>query len=659
MKSLPEENREEFIMDKQARMKELVEVLNKASRAYYQEDREVFSNKEYDELYDELQALEKETGIVMSQSPTQNVGYEVLSELEKETHESPMLSLDKTKSPEALRDWLGEREGLLSWKMDGLTVVLTYRDGILQKAVTRGNGVVGEVITNNARVFKNLPAKIPFAGEVVLRGEAVIKYSDFRKINEGIEDVDARYKNPRNLCSGSVRQLNNEVTARRNVFFFAFALVKAEGRELENSVESNMLWVQDLGFEIVPYKRVTRENIIGEVQQFSEKIVENDFPSDGLVLLGRTAKFPRNAIAFKWADEEAETKLLHIEWSPSRTGLINPIAVFEPVELEGTTVSRASLHNISIMEGLELGENDHIKVYKANMIIPQIAENLTRSGTCSPIAHCPACGGATEVRIENDVKTLYCVNPYCSAKKVKLFSHYVSRDAMDIEGLSEATLMKMIEQGFLSELNDLYTLEQYKEQIIAMDGFGEKSYNNLIQSIEKSRETQLFRFVYGIGILNVGSSNAKLLCRHFGNSLENLRGASVEEMTQIDGIGGVIAASVRDYFDNIHNQKLLEKLLPYLHFEVENISAEGEAAQSLLDKTFVITGTVEHFANRKELKEKIESLGGKVTGSVSKKTDYLINNDTMSSSSKNKKAKELGIPVITEEEFLSMIDNNQ
>ncbi len=666
MKNLLEENREGFIMDKQARMKELVEVLNQASKAYYQEDRELFSNKEYDELYDELQALEAETGIVMSQSPTQNVGYEVLSELEKETHESPMLSLDKTKSPEALRDWLGEKEGLLSWKMDGLTVVLTYRDGVLQKAVTRGNGVVGEVITNNARVFKNLPAKIPFAGEVVLRGEAVIKYSDFKKINEGIEDVDARYKNPRNLCSGSVRQLNNEVTAKRNVFFFAFALVKAEGRELENSVESNMLWVQNLGFEIVPYKRVDRENIMGEIQNFSEKIVENDFPSDGLVLiyddiaygisLGRTAKFPRNSIAFKWADEEAETRLLHIEWSPSRTGLINPIAVFEPVELEGTTVSRASLHNISIMEGLELGENDHIKVYKANMIIPQIAENLTKSGTCQPIEHCPACGGATEVRIENNVKTLYCVNPYCSAKKVKLFSHYVSRDAMNIDGLSEATLMKMIEQGFLSELNDLYNLEQYKEQIIAMDGFGEKSYNNLMQSIEKSRDTQLFRFVYGIGILNVGSSNARLLCRHFGNSLENLRGASVEEMTQIDGIGEVIATSVHDYFENEHNQKLLEKLLPYLHFEEENVSAGGEQEQSLLDKTFVITGTVEHFANRKELKEKIESLGGKVTGSVSKKTDYLINNDNMSSSSKNKKAKELGIPVITEEEFLSMIE---
>ena len=662
MKNLPEENREGFIMDKQARMKELVEVLNKASRAYYQEDREVFSNKEYDELYDELQALEKETGIVMSQSPTQNVGYEVLSELEKETHESPMLSLDKTKSPEALRDWLGEREGLLSWKMDGLTVVLTYRDGILQKAVTRGNGVVGEVITNNARVFKNLPARIPFAGEVVLRGEAVIKYSDFRKINEGIEDVDARYKNPRNLCSGSVRQLNNEVTARRNVFFFAFALVKAEGRELENSVESNMLWVQDLGFEIVPYKRVTRENIIEEVQQFSEKIVENDFPSDGLVLiyddiaygnsLGRTAKFPRNAIAFKWADEEAETKLLHIEWSPSRTGLINPIAVFEPVELEGTTVSRASLHNISIMEGLELGENDHIKVYKANMIIPQIAENLTRSGTCSPIAHCPACGGATEVRIENDVKTLYCVNPYCSAKKVKLFSHYVSRDAMDIEGLSEATLMKMIEQGFLSELNDLYTLEQYKEQIIAMDGFGEKSYNNLIASVEKARETTLPRLIYGLGIANIGLANAKLICKEIGHDPERVMDLTAEDLAAIDGIGDVIAGNYVAYFADAEHRELFEKLLKEVKLPEEQ---EDVGEQTFAGMNFVITGSVEHFANRNEVKALIESKGGKVTGSVTSKTNYLINNNVESTSSKNKKAKDLGIPIITEEDFLRMI----
>lgn len=654
---------------KKQRMQELVQLLNEAGKAYYQGTAEIMSNYEYDKLYDELLALEKELGITLASSPTVNVGYEVLSELPKERHEKPMLSLDKTKEVSKLKEFLGSQKARISWKLDGLTIVLTYQNGTLQKAVTRGNGEVGEVITNNAKVFKNLPLHISYQGELILRGEAIIGYRDFEKINEEIEDVDAKYKNPRNLCSGSVRQLNNEITAKRNVKFFAFSLVKADDVDFKNSRIYQMEWLKEQGFEVVEGYEVTAGTIEERVKFFSEKIADNDFPSDGLVLvyddiaygqsLGTTSKFPRDSFAFKWADEIRETTLLEIEWSPSRTGLINPIAVFEPVELEGTTVSRASLHNISIMEGLELGENDHIKVYKANMIIPQIAENLTRSGTCSPIAHCPACGGATEVRIENDVKTLYCVNPYCSAKKVKLFSHYVSRDAMDIEGLSEATLMKMIEQGFLSELNDLYTLEQYKEQIIAMDGFGEKSYNNLIQSIEKSRETQLFRFVYGIGILNVGSSNAKLLCRHFGNSLENLRGASVEEMTQIDGIGGVIAASVRDYFDNIHNQKLLEKLLPYLHFEVENISAEGEAAQSLLDKIFVITGTVEHFANRKELKEKIESLGGKVTGSVSKKTDYLINNDTMSSSSKNKKAKELGIPVITEEEFLSMIDNNQ
>ena len=653
-------------MNRTERMKELVELLNKAGRAYYQEDREIISNYEYDKLYDELEALEEETGITLAGSPTVSVGYEAVNALPKETHETPMLSLDKTKEIEVLKNFVGNQKTVLSWKMDGLTIVLTYQDGKLKKAVTRGNGIVGEVITNNAKVFKNVPLQIAYQGELILRGEAIISYSDFEKINKQIEDVDAKYKNPRNLCSGSVRQLNNEITAKRNVYFYAFSLVRAEGVNFNNSRACQFEWLKTQGFDIVEYRMVDSKNLEETIQYFSDKISTNDFPSDGLVALyddiaygdslGSTAKFPRNAFAFKWKDEIRETTLKEIEWSPSRTGLINPVAIFEPVELEGTTVSRASVHNISILKELELGIGDRIEVYKANMIIPQIAENLTKSGTCQPIEHCPACGGATEVRIENNVKTLYCVNPYCSAKKVKLFSHYVSRDAMNIDGLSEATLMKMIEQGFLSELNDLYNLEQYKEQIIAMDGFGEKSYNNLMQSIEKSRATQLFRFVYGIGILNVGSSNARLLCRHFGNSLENLRGASVEEMTQIDGIGAVIATSVHDYFENEHNQKLLEKLLPYLHFEEENVSAGGEQEQSLLDKTFVITGTVEHFANRKELKEKIESLGGKVTGSVSKKTDYLINNDNMSSSSKNKKAKELGIPVITEEEFLSMIE---
>lgn len=654
-------------MEKQQRIKELVAQLNEASRAYYQEDREVMSNREYDALYDELAALEQETGIILSGSPTQHVGYEVLSELEKMPHESPMLSLDKTKSPEALRDWLGDKEGMLSWKMDGLTVVLTYRDGALYRAVTRGNGVIGEVITNNARVFQNLPAKIPFDGELVLRGEAVIRYSDFRRINDSIENVDAKYKNPRNLCSGSVRQLNNEITARRNVFFFAFSLVSAQGKDLSNSVEENMRWLESLGFAIVPYQMVDGSTILDAVQDFAARITENDFPSDGLVLiyddiaygnsLGATAKFPRNSIAFKWADEEAETVLEEIEWSPSRTGLINPIAIFAPVELEGTTVSRASLHNLSIMDGLKLGVGDHIKVFKANMIIPQVSENLTRSGGYTPPQHCPACGTRTEIRVENDVKTLYCPNPFCSAKKVKLFAHYVSRDAMNIDGLSEATLTKMIDKGFLSELYDLYELKQYQNEIVQMEGFGEKSCANLLDSIERSRAITLPRFVYGLGILNIGAANARLLCKHFGYDLNALMEASVEDMVEIEGIGEVIAASVRDYFDNVHNQKVVEKLLAFLTFE--EMPEESGETQMLSGKTFVITGSVEHFKNRKELKERIEALGGKVTGSVSKNTDYLINNDNQSNSTKNKKAKELEIPILTEEEFLAMINEGK
>ena len=653
-------------MGKTERMKELVSLLDAAARAYYQEDREIMSNFEYDKLYDELVALEKETGIIMSKSPTIHVGYEVLSELEKETHESPMLSLDKTKSPGELKEWLDGQEGLLSWKMDGLTIVLTYENGILQKAVTRGNGVVGEVITNNARVFVNLPERIPFAGQLVLRGEAVIRYSDFVKINEAIEDVESRYKNPRNLCSGTVRQLNNKITAERNVFFYAFSVVSSQGHELSNSVEENMCWIRDvLGFEIVPYVRVSQENIEEEIRRFSDQIEENDFPSDGLVLiyddiaygqsLGRTAKFPRNSIAFKWADEEAETQLLSVEWSPSRTGLINPIAVFAPVELEGTTVSRASLHNISILEGLALGIGDTITVYKANKIIPQISDNLTRSGNCRIPEHCPACGSTTQIRMDLDVKTLYCPNPFCSAKKVKLFAHFVSRDAMNVEGISEATITRMIEEGFLSELPDLYHLDQYKDRIVTMEGFGEKSYENLIAAIEKTREIPLFRFLYALGIPNVGLSNARLLCGHFDDSLEKIRAASAPEMTQVQGIGEVIAENVQDFFANVHNQKTVDALLEEIHFQkTTQPAATGNQPSALDGKTFVITGSVEHFANRKEVKELIESMGGKVTGSVSKKTDYLINNDAASSSSKNKKAKELGIPILTEEEFMEL-----
>ena len=652
-------------MDKQARMKKLVEVLNQASKAYYQEDRELFSNKEYDELYDELQALEAETGIVMSQSPTQNVGYEVLSELEKETHESPMLSLDKTKSPEALRDWLGEKEGLLSWKMDGLTVVLTYRDGVLQKAVTRGNGVVGEVITNNARVFKNLPAKIPFAGEVVLRGEAVIKYSDFKKINEGIEDVDARYKNPRNLCSGSVRQLNNEVTAKRNVFFFAFALVKAEGRELENSVESNMLWVQNLGFEIVPYKRVDRENIMGEIQNFSEKIVENDFPSDGLVLiyddiaygisLGRTAKFPRNSIAFKWADEEAETRLLHIEWSPSRTGLINPIAVFEPVELEGTTVSRASLHNISIMEGLELGENDHIKVYKANMIIPQIAENVTKSGTYTLARKCPCCGEPLTVKTTSGgTRQLYCENDHCAAKLIQKFAHFCEKTRMNIEGLSATTLEKFISNGWIRNFGDLYELEQHREAIINTEGFGVKSYERLQAAIEKSRHCTLAKFIAGLGIPMVGRHAGRDLDRYFNGSWTAFEQAIQDgfDFTQLPDFGETMHNNIYQWYADTDEAKLWRPLLEKIDFIKENNDMNINTNNAFFGKVVVATGKLENYT-RDGIQMKLLELGAKPASSVTKKTDYLIVGEK--AGSKLAKAQQLGVRTLTEQEFEDMI----
>lgn len=649
-------------MNQLTRMKELIEILDNASRAYYQEDRETMSNLEYDKLYDELLLLEKETGVVMAKSPTVHVGYEVLSELPKVPHDSPMLSLDKTKKPEDLVGWLGDQKAMLSWKMDGLTVVLTYQDGVLTKAVTRGNGRVGEVITNNARVFKNLPSRIPWEGTVVLRGEAIIKYSDFEKINAEIGEMDAKYKNPRNLCSGSVRQLNNEITEKRNVHFYAFSLVEAQGREEEKSVEKNMLWLAGMGFEIVPYKMVDSSTIVDSIKEFSEKLPENDFPSDGLVLiyddvaygeaLGSTAKFPRNSIAFKWADEQAKTTLEKVEWSPSRTGLINPVAIFTPVELEGTTVSRASLHNLSIMDHLELGIGDDIMVYKANMIIPQVSDNLTRSGSYEPVSNCPACGAQTEIVTENEVKLLYCPNPYCSAKKVKLFTHFVSRDAMNIDGLSEATLTKMIDKQFINELYDIYDLAKFKDEIIEMEGFGVKSYNNLIRSIETSKNTTLPRFLYSLGILNVGSSNARLICDYFKDSLPALMEAEEEEITKIDGIGPVIARSLRDYFDNEHNRKVIARLLEYITFGERQIETEDN--QSISGKTFVITGSVHHFANRKELKQKLESLGGKVTGSVSAKTDYLINNDAASTSSKNKKARELGIPILTEEELLQL-----
>ena len=647
-------------IEKKKRQKELTEKLNAASRAYYQEAREILSNYEYDALYDELAALEKETGTVLAGSPTAHVGYEVLSELPKERHESPMLSLDKTKDRDALAAWIGEHRTLLSWKLDGLTIVLTYRNGGLFKAVTRGNGEVGEVITNNARVFKNVPLRIPFQGELVLRGEAVIGYHEFERINEEIPEADAKYKNPRNLCSGSVRQLNNEITAKRNVHFFAFALVRAEGMDFENSREKQFLWLKEQGFDVVEYKVVTGATLSENMDWFAEHIEKNEYPSDGLVALyddiaygeslGRTAKFPRNSMAFKWADEIRETTLKEIEWSPSRTGLINPVAIFEPVELEGTTVSRASVHNISIIRGLELGVGDTIEVYKANMIIPQIAENKTRSGVRNIPEVCPVCGGVTEIRKTNDVESLYCTNPECQAKKIKSFTLFVSRDALNIEGLSEASLEKFIGRGFIHEFADIFKLSAHKAEIVEMEGFGEKSYENLMTGIERARTTTLARVIYSLGIPNIGLSGAKLICRQFEDEVEQVLAADEEALAAIDGIGAVIAGSFVEYFRDAEKRERFEHLLSRLTLVKEEVSGE----QDLKGKVFVVTGSLTHFANRNELKDQIEKRGGKVTGSVTGKTDYLINNDTTSSSSKNKKAKELGIPIISEEDFLKL-----
>lgn len=652
-------------MNQTERMKELVELLNKAGRAYYQEDREIISNYEYDKLYDELEALEEETGITLAGSPTVSVGYEAVNALPKETHETPMLSLDKTKEIEVLKNFVGNQKTVLSWKMDGLTIVLTYQDGKLKKAVTRGNGIVGEVITNNAKVFKNVPLQIAYQGELILRGEAIISYSDFEKINKQIEDVDAKYKNPRNLCSGSVRQLNNEITAKRNVYFYAFSLVRAEGVNFNNSRACQFEWLKTQGFDIVEYRMVDSKNLEETIQYFSDKISTNDFPSDGLVALyddiaygdslGSTAKFPRNAFAFKWKDEIRKTTLKEIEWSPSRTGLINPVAIFEPVELEGTTVSRASVHNISILKELELGIGDRIEVYKANMIIPQIAENLTRSRNLTIPEFCPVCKKTTKIQKSNDVEVLICTNPECQAKKIKSFTLFVSRDAMNIDGLSEATLEKFILNGFIKEFGDIYELERYKDAIIEMDGFGEKSYENLIENIKKSSHTTLPRLVYALGIANIGVANAKVLCKEFDYDLQKLMRADEETISQIEGIGSVIAKSVTDYFKNEENQRKLEHLLTYLTFEEMKI----ETGNPLSGKQFVITGSVNQFENRSAMKEFIENRGGKVTGSVSKKTDYLINNDTESSSSKNKKAKELGIPILSEEDFLKLAESVQ
>ena len=649
-------------MDKKKRIKELVEILNKAAKSYYVDAVEIMPNIEYDKLYDELLELEKETNVVLSNSPTQNVGYEIAGELPKKAHESPMLSLDKTKSVEDLREWLGDNKALLSWKMDGLTIVLTYRDGELAEAVTRGNGTIGEVITNNAKNFQNIPLKIEFKGELILRGEAIIKYSDFNKINDAIEDAAAKYKNPRNLCSGSVRQLNPAVTKSRMVYCNIFNVVKADGVDFENSKAKQFEWVKNEGFDVVEYKFTDSKSIADDIAEFESKIESNDIPSDGLVLLlddialgerlGSTSKFPRNAMAFKWSDERQVTKLKYIEWSPSRTGLINPVAVFEPVELEGTTVSRASLHNVSIFEDLMLGVGDEISVYKANMIIPQVYENLTKSNTEKVPDTCPACGSHASIKQDNESKVLLCTNPDCQIKHIKQYALMASRDALNIDGLSESTLEKFLSKGFIKNDSDIFKLDRYKDEIVNMEGFGKRSYEKLMAALEEAKHTNVARFLYSLGINGIGSANAKMIAKYFDNDIDKIITAGKDELLEIEGIGEVLANSIVEFFKDSKNIENVKSLREILIFEAE----ESAGSDSFAGKVFVITGSLEHFTNRNELKELIEKNGGKVSGSVSSKTNFLINNDTASNSSKNKKAKELGVEIISEEDFLKLLE---
>ncbi|WHE87823.1 NAD-dependent DNA ligase LigA [Lachnoanaerobaculum gingivalis] len=649
-------------MDKKKRIKELVEILNKAAKSYYVDAVEIMPNIEYDKLYDELLELEKETNVVLSNSPTQNVGYEIAGELPKKAHESPMLSLDKTKSVEDLREWLGDNKALLSWKMDGLTVVLTYRDGELVEAVTRGNGTIGEVITNNAKNFQNIPLKIEFKGELILRGEAIIKYSDFKRINDAIEDATAKYKNPRNLCSGSVRQLNPAITKARMVYCNIFNVVKADGVDFENSKAKQFEWAKNEGFDVVEYKFTDSKSIADDVAEFESKIESNDIPSDGLVLLlddialgerlGSTSKFPRNAMAFKWSDERQVTKLKYIEWSPSRTGLINPVAVFEPVELEGTTVSRASLHNVSIFEDLMLGVGDEISVYKANMIIPQVYENLTKSNTEKVPDTCPACGSHASIKQDNESKVLMCTNPDCQIKHIKQYALMASRDALNIDGLSESTLEKFLSKGFIKNDSDIFKLDRYKDEIVNMEGFGKRSYEKLMAALEEAKHTNVARFLYSLGINGIGSANAKMIAKYFDNDIDKIITAGKDDLLEIEGIGEVLANSIVDFFKDSKNMENVKSLREVLIFERE----ESAGSDSFAGKVFVITGSLEHFTNRNELKELIEKNGGKVSGSVSSKTNFLINNDTASNSSKNKKAKELGVEIISEEDFLKLLE---
>lgn len=660
--------------DKASRMKQLVAKLNEARRVYEQGTDEIMSNLEYDRLYDELLKLEQELGTYLPNSPTHNVGYEVVSALQKEKHETPMLSLDKTKSTDAIKSFIGNKKCIASWKMDGLTVVLTYNNGKLDKAVTRGNGEIGEIVTHNARTFKNLPKEIEFKGKLVLRGEAIITYTDFNKINSSLGSGVENYKNPRNLCSGSVRQLDSSIANNRSIRWFAFELVSADGKS-PNSVEQSFEWLKRQGFQTVEYMVINQSNFLSVMSYFSSKVSKIDIPSDGLVFtyddvaygksLGRTSKFPRHSMAFKWQDDEAESRLINIEWQVGKTGIITPVAIFEPVDIEGSTVSKASLHNLSIlMETLGRPyKGEKIRVFKANMIIPQIScgeklqPNQINAIRISIPDQCPCCGGETEVQIDpkSGVQTLWCSNIDCPAKGSRLFKHFVSRDAMNIDGISDATLNRFIEEGLISTFADIYRLSDHMEKIVNMDGFGYKSYENMINSINKSRKVKPANLINALSIPNVGLATAKLICRNFGNDIEKVVAASYSEIDSINGVGDVIASNFVNYFNNKENVDNFIDLYRQLVIEQEKISTNT----SMNGVVICVTGDVYIFPNRRAIKDLVENLGGKLTGSVSRSTSYLVTNDTTSGSRKNKAAQEYGIQILTEKQFIDKFNLEQ
>ena len=634
------------------RIRSLIDILNKANEAYYYHDNEIMSNKEYDDLYDQLIQLENESGIIYSDSPTQNLGEHIYSSLPKVKHESPMLSLDKTKDRDALREWLGNKEGVLSWKLDGLTVVLTYENGKLEKAVTRGNGAIGEEITENAKFFKNVPLRIPFKGKLILRGEAVISYHDFETIN--VEE-QGRFKNPRNLASGSIRALDTNQVKKRKVQVIIFEVI--QGSEA-NLVTDKFTWISHLGFKPVDYEVVNADNILEKIQDFENRITSNNIPSDGLVLtfndtaygrsLGTTGKFPKHSMAFKWQDEVEETVLRSVEWNTSRTGLINPVAVFDPVYLEGTEVSRATLNNVSYIKDLQLGIGDTIEVYKSNMIIPTILSNKTKSNNLIIPVVCPTCGMQARLIRSNNTEILQCMNLDCPARFLNKLIHFCSRDAMDIQGLSIKTLEFVIKQGWVNNFLDLYNLQNYERKWAMMRGFSTVSVRKYLAAIENSKKTESARFLYALGIPKIGRHQSQSLIQVYKSWDAFIQAVkSNTDFSHIDGVGDCLNQNIHNWYNGFYKQDQIEKLASLMIFEDQEITT----SDILKGKTFCITGKLNMFANRSDLVKFIEQQGGKVSGSVSKNTDYLINNDKGSNSSKNKKAIELGVSIITESEF--------